>query len=426
MRLNKTAVVRLKPPATGQAFYRDDELKGFAVRITSTGQRSFVVETRVNRKSRRVTLGKYPNLTVEQARKLAKERLGQIAAGRDPEGEAREARARAITLAEAFDAYLETRKTLKVATVTQYRNVTRRCFPDWQRKALVDVTKDMVEKRHRKLAKDHGEAYANLAMRVLRAVMNFAANRYETADGKTILPENPVKRLSATRAWYRVERRQTVIKAHQLRPWFQAVQSLGSGKDSVVRDYLLLVLFTGLRRQEAARLTWDRVDFADRTLTIIDTKNRRDHVLPLSDFLLELLKRRKASATTNFVFPGPGAGGYLVEPRRQMAKVTESSGVQFTIHDLRRTFITIAESLDIPAYALKRLLNHKSNADVTAGYIVADVERLRKPMQKVTDYILKAADVKPSADVLDIHKAPHIASDPDAFLRALERLKKPV
>ena len=60
----------------------------------------------------------------------------------------------------------------------------------------------------------------------------------------------------------------------------------------------------------------------------------------------------------------------------------------------RRTFITIAESLDIPAYALKRLLNHKMTNDVTAGYIVADVERLRKPMQLITDFILKCMGVE--------------------------------
>jgi integrase len=72
-----------------------------------------------------------------------------------------------------------------------------------------------------------------------------------------------------------------------------------------------------------------------------------------------------------------------------MAKVIKATNIPFTIHDLRRTFITIAEGLDIAAYALKRLLNHKMNGDVTAGYIMLDVERLRKPMQMITDYLLQ-------------------------------------
>jgi len=403
LKITKTLVdgLPLPTPPAQQTFYRDSELKGFAVRVTAGGQKSFVVETRVNGRSRRMTLGKYPALTVEGARRLAKELLGKIAAGQDPEAEKAQAKAVAVTLRDAFADYLVARKDLKPRTVYDYKRVMTVAFPDWHRRAMVKISKDMVERRHQKLAADHGEAYANLCMRVLRAVFNFAAGKYEDAQGRSILPENPVRRLSATRAWYRIERRQTLIKPHQIKPWFEAVSGLPD-EQGTVRDYLLLCLFTGLRRQEAARLTWDRVDLADRTLTITDTKNRRDHVLPLPDYLVDLLTRRKTAAHSSFVFPGGGAGGYLVEPRKTMAQVTEASGVAFTLHDLRRTFITLAESLDIPAYALKRLLNHKSAHDVTQGYIVADVERLRRPMQHIAEYILKAAGIKPSAAVVGL------------------------
>lgn len=229
----------------------------------------------------------------------------------------------------------------------------------------------MVERRHRQLAETRGEATANLSMRVLRAVFNFAAGKYEDAKGRSFLPENPVKRLSATRAWYRVERRKTVIKAHQLPAWFAAVNALGL---STVRDFLLLLLFTGLRKSEAARLTWDRVDLTGRTLIVTGTKNHDDHVLPLPDYLLALLTRRKAERDalpeadrSRFVFPGDGETGYLIEPRKQIAHVIANSGVTFVMHDLRRSFITLAESLDIPAYALKRLLNHRMSGDKGAG-----------------------------------------------------------
>jgi integrase len=125
-----------------------------------------------------------------------------------------------------------------------------------------------------------------------------------------------------------------------------------------------------------------------KSLTFLDTKNRQPHTLPLSDYLLELLKHRKQKSFGDYVFPGTGSAGYIIEPRKQMAKVIESKGIQFTIHDLRRTFVTIAESLDISAYAVKRLVNHKMTNDVTAGYIITDVERLRKPMQQISNYIL--------------------------------------
>ena len=158
------------------------------------------------------------------------------------------------------------------------------------------------------------------------------------------------------------------------------------------------------RFSEAIELTWDRIDFRAKTLTIKDTKNRQSHVLPLSDFLLKLFENRKAASDDNsqFVFPGAGKTGYNVEPRKVMKKIIDQSGVTFTLHDLRRTFITIAESLDIPAYALKRLLNHKMTQDVTAGYIVMDVERLRLPMQKITDHILRLVGIKKTPEIVNI------------------------
>lgn len=109
---------------------------------------------------------------------------------------------------------------------------------------------------------------------------------------------------------------------------------------------------------------------------------------------------RRTEAVNGYVFPGRDGVGHLVEPKRQIRQVTETSGIQFMIHDLRRTFITIAEGLDIPLYAIKRLVNHKMSGDVTAGYIVSDVERLRKPMQAVTDFILDAVGAKLSADTV--------------------------
>ena len=201
-----------------------------------------------------------------------------------------------------------------------------------------------------------------------------------------------------------------MIKPSQLAPWFAAVEELRGDparlgvtdtQGALVADYLVLLLLTGLRRSEGAQLKWADVDFAEKTLTVRETKNGDDHVLPLSDHLEELLLRRKAISDGDFVFPGTGAKGYIQEPRPQMAKITTRSGVQFRLHDLRRTFATVAESLDITHYALKRLLNHRSQ-DITASYVIANVDRLRKPMQSVTDFMLRCAALKPSATVTQL------------------------
>jgi integrase len=387
------------PLGKDQVFYRDIELKGFALRVTSNGSKSFVVEKNIGNKVRRITLGKYGALTAEQARKEAQKIIGHIAAGNDPIAEKLAAKMSAVTLNEVFEDYKKARKSLKPNTLYNYGRVLIIAFESWGKKPLVSITKDKVAKHHEKLGKEHGEAYANLAMRLLRALFNFASGQYEDAQGKTLITENPVKRLSQTRAWYRVERRQTFIKSHDLAAWYDGVQKL---QNEILRDYLLLLILCGLRRQEAAQLKWQNVDFSAKTLTVTDTKNHETHTLPLTDYLYDLLKSRHQNQINEYVFPGTGAAGHIIEPRKQMAHVTKVSGVAFTVHDLRRTFITIAEGLDIYAYALKRLMNHKMNNDITAGYIMTDVEWLRKPMHQINNYILKCMGVMQSADLLAI------------------------
>jgi integrase len=410
MKITKSFVEKATIPTNkDQIFYRDKELKGFALRVTSAGTKSFVVEKIVGNKVKRITLGKYSDaLSVEKARKMAQVMIGQIVDGVDPIAEKRAKKMYQTTLNEVMQDYLHTRKGLKSKTLYDYQRVIKIAFASWKDKPITTITKDKVEKHHTKLGQEHGEAYANLAMRVLRALFNFAAGKYEDSQGKSLILDNPVKRLSQTRAWYRVERRQTFIKAHELVSWYAGIQKL---ENETLRDYLLLIVFTGLRRQEAAKLRWNQIDFKAKTLRITDTKNHEAHTLPLSDYLYDLLHSRYQIKTSDFVFTGSGASGHIIEPRKQVARVISFSGIRFTVHDLRRTFITIAESLDIPAYALKRLLNHKMQNDVTAGYIMTDVERLRKPMQLITNFLLKAIGEKKSSDIIELPRIANITSE---------------
>lgn len=400
MRRNKNVVKITKSftdkalplPDKDQTFYRDEILKGFALRITSKGVKSFVVEKIIGNKVKRITIGKYSEaLPVEKARKKAQVLLGQIADGIDPIAERKQAIVVKTTLSQVWKDYLTARKSLKPKTLYDYSRVMEHAFAHWKNTPIINITKDKVETYHNKQGSENGKAYANLAMRLLRALFNFASGKYEDTEGRSLIPENPVKRLSQTRAWYRVERRTSYIKPNKLKDWYLAVADL---KHETFRDFLLLIVFTGLRKLEAAKLTWDQVDLKNKTLTVIDTKNNNPHTLPLSNFLQNLLTERKKKMESNYVFPAPTKDGYIIEQRKQAAKVREAAEIDFTIHDLRRTFITIAESLDIPAYALKRLLNHKMQNDVTAGYIVSDVERLRAPMQKIADYLMNRMGIK--------------------------------
>lgn len=390
MRITKSFVDKapIPEPKPGQVstqdFYRDTAIPGFALRVTSGGAKSFIVEKRVNGRVKRITLGRYGNLTVEQARTEAMKILGKVATGGDPIAEKRERYARSVSLNEVYRDYLATRKDLKDSTIHDYNRIMNGAFEDWLKKPIAEITKDMVERKHRELGK-RSEARANNSMRVLRALINHAMSKYEDAKGNPIILVNPVERLSQTRAWYRVERRKNLIKPHQLKDWYEATLQLNQ---ETTRDYLHFLLFTGLRRTEAAQLRWEYVNFEDQTFTIPDTKNSEPHTLPFSDFIELMLTRRYESRQGDFVFPSDSRTGYIQDPRKAILKVSELSGVDFRLHDLRRTFITIAESRNIPAYALKRLLNHKDKADVTSGYIINDVNRLREPMQKISVFIL--------------------------------------
>ena len=387
IKITKSVVEKLPNPPQGQDFYRDQTLVGFGL-YAGAQSKTFYVEKRINGKSVRTAIGRHGQISAQRARERAQEILGKMATGINPNDEKRSKLVRGVSLKKVYKDYKEVRKDLKPKTLYDYDRIMTTVFSGWQSKAISDITKDMIERKHKKTGEENGPAYANLAMRFLRSLLNFAISKYENSKGESFILENPVKRLSQTRAWYRVDRRRREIKSNDLQVWYKTVSNLSN--DSL-RDYLILLLFTGLRKQEALKLEWDHVDLSNKTLTITDTKNRIPLALPLSDFTFELLKKRNDSRDTDtkFVFPGQGKTSHLVEPREAVKKVRKLSNIEFSLHDLRRTFITNAESLDIPHYALKQLINHKQGNDVTSGYIISDPERLRKPMERIETHLLR-------------------------------------
>lgn len=345
--------------------------------------------------------------------------MGEIEAAKK-----RGAESEAITLAQAFKDFLDTRN-LKPSTIREYKRSMNTAFEDWKIRPVIDITRHMVGARHKKLKRDAqarfikkcaelertptdkerekaGAAQANLHMRFLRGLMNFCAGFYEDSKGHPLIKSNPVKRLSETKAWYSVQRRQTIITAHQLPKWFQAVKAL---ENETVRDYLIFVWLTGCRKTEALSLEIEQVDIRARTCTFTDPKNNQPLTLPIPEYLLSVMKSRiQKVGGGKYVFPGHKAGRHLIEPRRQIKKVITSSGVKFSLHDLRRVFITTGESLDLSGFALKLLVNHSIGDDTTSGYIVPDPERLRDPMQKIEDRLLRTAKAIEPGKVIPLRK----------------------
>jgi integrase len=307
-----------------------------------------------------------------------------------------------LTLRQGWEEYRRRREgRLAPKTLSEYGRMFRSYLGDWLERPMVVITRDLVERRHAQVTGKHGPGAANHCFRALRAVLNFVRDLHETADGRSILPDNPVRRLTAMRAWNRTERRRTFVKEHEVPALWNGLEALRA-KAPVAADLFTLCFLTGMRPGEAARLRVDKVDLTARILEVDKTKNRTTMVLPLTDYVYTLLERRLEAVKGRYVFPGPGRSGHLVEYKNRMQALRKLASLPaFIVYDLLRTYLTVAESLDLTTYALKALVNHKQpQDDVTGGYLHLTPERLRKPAQQVEDKLLRLAGVKPGAEVV--------------------------
>lgn len=404
------------PETEKLTMYFDSATTGFGV-YTKGKVKTYFVQARAEKKLIKMTIGRANIFSLTDARSEAKEKLAQLAKGIDPVAEKRKQSVASISLEESINKYLNTR-TLKPGTVTTYNKLFRLYMADWMAKPIATITKDMVAQRHKKISSENGASPANNMMRTFRAVYNFAR-----AISDDAIPENPVRRLNDTRQWNKVVRRQSFLKPHELKPWYDAAKRISN---PIIRDYILLILFSGLRENEGLKLKWENVDMKDRSFTVTVTKNGRPHTLPMSNFIYGLFKNLLHLQINEFVFPGSGKSGHLVESVKQLNFITDQTfcdlngvkskeelqqkvkrhpntkiipGIKFCLHDLRRTFITVAESLDIPYAALKRLLNHSDGNDVTGGYLQITTDRLREPMERISNRLVELMTVSKNREI---------------------------
>jgi integrase len=371
-------------PATDKSkepvIWFDKDMPGFGVSVsTKTGLKSYVVQRDLpNGRTRRITLGLVGGevKTLEQARELAGEKIREMRQGIDPKAVARTS----ITLRQAGLAYLAARPNLAESSIRDYCRVFDDYLADWGNDRLGEITRDMIERRHLELGKQRGQPTANFTMRCLRAVFNWAIDRYPDVTA------NPVR---LRRQWFKVPRRERHVSADQLPKFYNAVVRL---ENPVQRDYLLLLLFTGLRRAEAASLTWQDVDFTAKVIRFpaLRTKAKRKLDLPMSDVVYKMLEARRKLGNAGFVFPAHGKKGHIASPKHPFELVDKASGIRVSPHDLRRTFAKAATAAGIHTLYIKALLNHAvGESDVTAGYVILSENDLREPMQRTANVLKK-------------------------------------
>lgn len=260
--LTKRTIDALPFTTEGQVLYRDDELTGLGLRVGSKSK-VFFVESQVDRKTRRVTIGKYGPITPEMARKLALKNLSDMAQGRNPNADKRRDLSRVVTVPEAFKTFMAAKPELAASTVSNYARTVNLYLRDWATRSLDEITRQAVLAKHRQISDAHGAITANSVMRHLRSVYNFVAATQEA------YPPNPVAILSQARAWAPERRRRTLVPSSSLPEWWAAVQE----EPPLSRDYLLVALFTGMRRREIAGLRWENIDLKGLELTVPTTKN---------------------------------------------------------------------------------------------------------------------------------------------------------
>jgi integrase len=385
-------------------FIRDSTLQGFAIRVTKNGTVSFIAEGRIkNGKSKRITVGKHPLFSVQDAKAIATQHLQLMRKGVDPEEQAtQEAQERQeqvalkqaleVNLGDILESFFQVRQ-LKPKTEKDYKNTISLYFHDWLSKPIRDINRQDIEKRFfsikeaagRKGTGEQGKATATKAMRILSSVFNYAKAEEVKGSamngiGTRLITENPVEVLREKKVDRSIRRRDSYLTSKQIVNLLNIFSecehedlSPGASRCSFYHA-IALIIFTGLRREEAFSLKWEDVFLNEEVpyLKITDTKNNEIHYVPLTDSTKTILKLRQIFKINEYVFPAyKGKSGHISEPRKTLNYLAQQIGKQFTIHDLRRTFATKAQEIGLDVIALKRLLNHKrSSGDVTEGYVV--------------------------------------------------------
>ena len=269
----------------------------------------------------------------------------------------------------------------------------RSYFSDWLERPIREITRQAAETRFLEVRETKGQASASMGFRVLSTLCTWA--QADQVGSEPLMLENPCDVIKQKRYDRSVAPRTSFLNDQQIDQLLHYVEDvrrfptpeLFASKDGVKQqslNYVLLLLFTGLRKEEGLRLRWADVDFRAKVFIAKNTKNKTDHVVPMSFYVYRIFKDQKAIAGESaFVFPSEKSEvGHMTSTKKQLAKIVEASGVSFMLHDLRRTFSTHAARHGIEYEAIKRALNHRGTG-VTAQYIQATVETVRPVFEAV-------------------------------------------
>ena len=434
----KEALEKLRLPAPGErAIYHDPKTTGLQVRVTSSGIKTFSIFRRIKGgQPERITLGRFPDMTVEQARKLAARVNAAIEEGSNP-ADVKRAHKSEPTLSEFFKEYGERHGQRKRAWKDDQQRFRDYLESPLGGRKLSAIGREMIG---RILADMERDGKAGATVNNVRAL---ASGIFGKAIEWSSLTNNPVKGIKTRKT----NKRDRFLQADEMPRFFVSV---GEEPNETIRDYFLLSLLTGARRANVLSMRWNQISLAEGIWRIPETKNGTPQNVTLSPEALEILKARKEATEGAFVFPGEGASKHLVEPKKgwqrifdrdELKQVTariEAAGGTFTvkesdsiadaleraskaakklkinvegcridglrIHDLRRTLGSWQAKQGASLAIIGKSLNHKSQ-QTTAIYARLDLDPVRASVNSATAAMMEAAGMKKPAEVVTIRKA---------------------
>lgn len=345
----------LKAPDGQRADYYDKATPGLSLRVSPEDTRTWFLKYVAQAgEQRRLKLGRYPDLRLAAARRKAEIEKGRIAEGGDPAVEkkqAREAQREALTLAELSDLYMEQHAKPKKRSWRKDERMLRVYFPDWGKRATGEITDLDIDKRIREIARDHGRAMADRCLACIRKVFAFAIKSPALKRRAGRPAHNPARDVERPCAPVSRDRTYNDEEIKRLWPAFEQI-----GRAGLV---FKLGLVTGQRLKEIAGMRWREIDGTLSTVPAERSKNKRLHIVPLSDLALEIIEpiRRLGS---EYVFASPVSNetpiGAFGKPA---SRVQALSGIaDFRSHDLRRSCMTGITRLGFPRFIADQVLGH--------------------------------------------------------------------
>jgi integrase len=372
----KRTLNSLVPPECGRDIYHDLRTPGLELRITATGTNTFAYRRKINGRAVRVTIGKFPTTTVEQAQKQAGDLNADIVKGHDP-AESKRNKRQEMTLGDLMNLYIERHAKLHKKSWSNDQRMYDHHLAHLANRKLSEITKPSIQQLHSKIGKNTPYA-ANRVLSLLQTMFNRAQ------DWGFDKP-NPARGIKK----FKEKSRERFLESDELPRFFQA---LAEEPNETARDYFLISLLTGARRANCLSMKWGDLNFDRGTWFIEETKNGTSQTIPLVDQALAVLREREISDDKDdtWVFPGAGKTGHMVEPKKAWRRILQRANIQnMRIHDLRRSLGSWQAATGANLSIIGKTLNHK-NVSTTAIYARLNIDPVRESMNAATEAMFKA------------------------------------